>query len=157
MKFSHSEKPELSWDDFIGIVPPGARYMASTNSGLDFSFKVKGTGRDKKFIYNVDSYFYPESSWKKREAAQNIYLLKHEQLHWDITELSRRKIVNALHNYKPRSSYKNDLSKIFKLGEKKRKQLQEQFDRETNHGQNTRQQTIWEARIAEELFRTSGL
>lgn len=134
-----------------------SNYSASTNTGLSYSYKVKSDGDQLLITYEVESYFYPGLSWRKYLDERSTALLKHEQLHWDITELYRRILIRALKNYQTRKQYKKDLKNIYALAEKKRAALQRQYDMETRHGLLTGPQLKWEERIAQELFMTADL
>ncbi|MEM1322574.1 MAG: hypothetical protein AAGG75_20080 [Bacteroidota bacterium] len=86
------EDYKLSWDDFEG--DPRFEYQsisALTSSGI---VHYKGC-RDGKIIYKVQAYFEKHESWVKDEARTDHHL-RHEQLHFDITELNARRLRKAL-------------------------------------------------------------
>ena len=82
----------LFWDDFKGEPEVKLKNMAAlTSSGI-----VYYTGcKDDKLIYKVRAYFDKSESWVKDEA-RNDHHLKHEQIHFDITELYARKLRKLL-------------------------------------------------------------
>ncbi len=73
--------------DFKGVFAMGIS-SANTTVGIDF-FNVK-----KYNTFGVITVFYKKDSFflKNIDSTKNIYLLKHEQLHFDIAELFARKI-----------------------------------------------------------------
>lgn len=151
-KFTYKDHPQLSWIDFKGVPPKNAIYNASVNSSLGYTFKSKTTNGKISVTIEVESYFYPQLSWKKNLNENNPELLKHEQLHWDITELYARKLRAAFQNYIPQKDPKKEIDFIFRKFEKDRQQAQKSYDRETRHGIIKDAQKRWELKIKEELF-----
>ena len=65
----------------------GTSFVASTSSGIAYSYReVNG---DKRIKINVFCNFYPQKSWQSKNDATD-YILKHEQTHFDISELYKR-------------------------------------------------------------------
>ncbi|HSP39953.1 MAG TPA: hypothetical protein VLN46_00870, partial [Gillisia sp.] len=89
------EQDGLTWEDFKALPNEESKFDANTNAGLSFSWGVKNTNGDIELTYEVTSYFNPKLSWVKIDS-DNDYLLKHEQLHFDITELHARKLRKKL-------------------------------------------------------------
>jgi predicted secreted Zn-dependent protease len=82
-------------------------------------------------------------------------LLAHEQLHFDITELYARKLRKALQTYEPDEKMKKELDAIYSKVEKQRRQMQTQFDKETNHSINKEAEFKWRVFIKQELDKLS--
>lgn len=153
-KYTYAEKPILDWSDFMGTPPVNAHHAANVNSGIAFSYQVKKNNRNTYIItFEVRSEFYPQLSWKKNLNENNSDLLRHEQQHWNISEVYAHKLRDAFDQYRPNRNYKREIDQIFKSIESQRQQLQARYDRETNHGLNRQAQRDWEVRIAEMLFR----
>ena len=142
----------LTWNDFKGFPEPENLFHANTNSGISYSWSLRSTEEEVDFLYTVETYFYPDLSWVKPGKKSN-YLLSHEQLHFDITELHARKLRKAMNNYKlpVQEKIKSELRKIYRDIEFSRKQMQEQYDRETDHSQNSTTQRTWEIFVSSEL------
>jgi len=85
-------------------------------------------------------------------GKQNNHLLKHEQGHFDISELYARKIRKELSMYK---FTKFNIYKMFiKISDrllKESKRYNDEYDRETNHSINKEKQAEWDKKIAQEL------
>ncbi|AGC77468.1 uncharacterized protein DUF922 [Nonlabens dokdonensis] len=154
-RFTYQERPVLSWEDFKGVPPKNAIYRASVNSSLGYTFTSESTNGKLSVSVVVESYFYPQLSWKKNQNENNEALLKHEQLHWDISELYARKLRAAYQNYVPQKNPKKEVDFIFRKFEKERQVTQKSYDRETRHGTIKDAQSQWEIKIMEELFKTS--
>ncbi len=92
--FSWEQHPKLSWSDFKGNPQRGSAHLdAVTDTGFRTQLICRGG------ILDIDilAEFYPNSSWVKPNRKLTS-LLKHEQGHFDITELYVRKMRNAIRN-----------------------------------------------------------
>ncbi len=79
-------------------------------------------------------------------------ILKHEQGHFDITEIFARKLHASIGNLKP--SKKTIEKNVSQLAEKiiqQKNDFQKKYDAETNFGMNKEAQKIWEKIIEKEL------
>lgn len=154
-RFTYQEHSQLTWGDFKGVPPKNAIYFASVNSSLGYTFKSKTIDGRIRVDIKVESYFYPQLSWKKNMNENNSELLKHEQLHWDISELYARKLRAAFEKYVPQKDPKKEIDYIFRKFEKDRQRAQKSYDRETRHGVIKDAQRRWEYKMKEQLFITS--
>jgi hypothetical protein len=141
-----SESRPLRWSDFKGNPKRSAQEEAMTDSGM--SIELKCDGKTSKAV--VKSYFNPHKSWTK--DTKSVELLKHEQLHFDITELFVRKLRKQL------SVLGNDCDKLSKhiqeFYDRNYKEFvayQDAYDRESNHSINKEKQAFWERKVAKEL------
>ena len=144
----------LKWEDFKANPKKHLPYKANTNSGLSFSWNATKSSDETIFTYEVGSNFYPKRSWVK-EIEEVDYLLAHEQLHFDITELHSRKLRKALSNYEPGPKMKKELNDIYSEIELQRQQMQNQFDKETNHSINKEAEYQWRKFVEKELNKLS--
>jgi len=87
-----TEDYKLTWNDFKGQPD----YNVETISALSSSGLMHAKGcKNNKLDYEILSYFEKRESWVKVEAYTDHHL-KHEQIHFDITELYARKLRRAL-------------------------------------------------------------
>lgn len=142
----------LNWEDFTGEPQLQNPFDANTNSGISYSWSLRTSEKGAEFLYKVDVFFYPDLSWVKL-GKEDVRLLAHEQLHLDISELHGRKLRKAMSEYDPdlKSDIKKVLERIYQKNENARRQMQEKYDRETNHGQNEKAQVKWENFIEAEM------
>jgi len=137
----------LTWDNFKGLPDTSNKYAAVTNCNIKTNFRTK---KDTLFISAV-SYMQPSMSWVKSKS-KNTNLLKHEQVHFDITELSMRKLRQTILSTKfIKKQIGNDLNKMTDIYTQAFKQYGALYDLETNHGLIKAKQTEWEKKIAKEL------
>ena len=146
------QEGSLTWDDFKGAPEPENPFDANTNSGISYSWSLRSSEKHTDFLFTVQTYFYPDLSWVKPDKRSSD-LLSHEQLHFDITELHARKLKKAMEYYKlpEQQKIKKELEKIYRDVEFSRKQMQERYDRETDHSQNSLAQKKWKSFINSEL------
>src|SRR5690606_30202906 len=89
----------LSWNDFKSAPNQSSSFHANTSAGISYSWGIKNSNGIIELNYEVLSFFNPENSWVK-PGSDNKYLLQHEQLHFDITELHARKLRKKLSEIK---------------------------------------------------------
>lgn len=139
---------KLKWEDFQGKVIENSKYKALTYSTVE----VKPIKLNKDTIaYEMTCWFEKKMSWSKNKNSDN--LLRHEQLHFDITELVTRKMRKKFLLLKP-SDWKNArelVKKYFYEEEKERELINKKYDLETDHGTISSKQKEWEIKIAKEL------
>lgn len=145
-----SDNQKLTWNDFIGKHDPRSPYAASTHSSIVFSYNVSSVNENLSLTTEVNAYFYPEMSWFNPNKA-NEHILKHEQAHFDITEIHARKLREAFANYTLTKNFEKELTSIFTKINHDRKKMQDQFDMETNHSLNFEEEATWQKFISEEL------
>lgn len=142
---------KLQWSDFQGKSNHRTSAAAVTASGISFGFSVKYSGsRVVDFSTEVHAHFYIEESWYRPEKA-NSHILKHEQLHFDITELHVRKLRQRISRLKVSNTIKAELRKLQNEVNAELKIMQDSYDKETSHSRNFEVQAKWDVFIAEEL------
>ncbi|WP_227009000.1 DUF922 domain-containing protein [Christiangramia fulva] len=142
----------LSWSDFKGEPDASSSYTANTNSGIGYTWSYSTASGEPQLTFEVSCNFYPKLSWVKNPADPD-YLLAHEQLHFDISELYARKLKKALAEYEPGRSIRQDLRNIYNKYESERVSAEKQFDRETRHSEDYEAEMAWRKKIAQELER----
>lgn len=150
-----SENYKLTWVDFKGKANYNVGSAAVTTSGISFGYSVKVKNNNVvSFTTEVFANFYPEKSWYKKDLANN-HILKHEQLHFDITELYARKFRQQIELLEPDNEIKDTLKTLNKLINEELKALQNLFDEYSNHSINKEEELKWQLFIKEELAKLS--
>lgn len=145
-----SEVP-LTWENFEAIPPSESpEHAAVSSTGTTFSWSYSTSQGTTELRFSVHAYFYPKKSWVD-SLRKNSALLKHEQLHFDISELYARKLWKALKAYTAMRNIRADLREIHQEIEAERRFLQKQYDQETQHGLDKTAQSKWEKNIQEAL------
>lgn len=145
----------LTWNDFKALPVLDSKFDANTNAGLSFTWGVKNDNGRIELTYVVTSYFNPHLSWVKT-GSYDDYLLKHEQLHFDITELHARKLRKRVAAVTPQTLIKDPkgvLNRIYQAVEKERTAMQSKFDKETRHSLDKEVESRWRQFVRTELLR----
>lgn len=130
---------KLTWDDF--------KYKPNKNTshdaGMVLDIVIEFDKEKNKYISKAVS--INELSFKKKMFTKQFDLLKHEQYHFDMTELYATKMNKFLNKKNINSKF----DYIFKLSEirKTNDDMQQVYDIETNHGLNDEEQIRWERKI----------
>ena len=90
-KIIWNQNYQLEWTDFKGKVDQKSDYGAITSSGISTSYEFK----KDSILFKVIAVFYKQDSWTK-ESLQSELGLKHEQVHFDITEIAARRLRKRL-------------------------------------------------------------
>lgn len=149
-KISYDDHPVLTWSDFKGAPVYDSEFHANTNSGFSYTWSYKTTNGEVDLQYEVYSTFYPNGSWVHPDHKTDK-LLKHEQAHFDISEIHARKLRKAMQAYKPGRNIRKDLQKLYNYIELERVKMQGEFDLESAHSMNSQAEMKWQAHIAKEL------
>lgn len=136
----------LTWKDFKANPPRGGVMDALTQSGIEYSWGCNGGN----FVMEVDARFDPATSWVKRGASKA--LLKHEQLHFDITEIHARKMRKHFSElrgicWKGKEFIRKEAKKILNSWH----EMQDSYDKETEHSKITSKQEAWAQKVARQL------
>ena len=149
-KLSGAKIVNLTWADFKGTPSGPEDFVASTNSGVSFSFSYKERNGVGTIEYTVFSNFYPALSWY-RPSKVSTYILEHEQMHFDISELCARKLRKGLVGIPHDRNFKENSEVVYQQYEAERRQLQTQYDKESDHSNNREAEYKWRVYIAEQL------
>ncbi len=100
--------------------------------------------------YSVQSFFSPEGSWYIPERV-TPYILRHEQAHFDVSELHARMLRKKLEGKTFSKKIKSEIEGIYQQIEQKRRAMQTKFDAETDHSRNEQQEVYWQKYISQQL------
>lgn len=141
---------QIDWSVFKGKPDPSSPYDAQLNSGVRYSYSYESKNGNVKVNFDVFCYMDPNLSWSKK-GKQTDYLLGHEQLHFDISELHARKLRKALQEYDFSKNPQKEVEKIFNRITKDRQDMQNKYDKETDHSKNRPEQAEWADFVAQQL------
>lgn len=144
------EAKPLTWADFKGPIDATSAFSAATFSGIAFTTQVNESSGKYTLKFNTASYFKYNASWLRPEK-QSEDLLRHEQMHYNISEFFARQLSKALNSYAFTSSCTDELSRIRKISNDQRKLMQEKYDEQTDHSKNKPMQKKWEEYIVQLL------
>jgi len=93
-----SDSTQLKWSDFMGLPSPSSnlRALSTTSIECDYFFS------DTCLNYKVTALFFQQDSWALDSSK---YLLEHEKMHFNLTEIYARKIRKYLSQAKGKSDF----------------------------------------------------
>ncbi len=154
-KIPWEEGVSLTWNDFKAKSPQNSKFKANTNTGITFSWGLKIEKGNETLTYEVNSFFFPKLSWAEQGSKDN-HLLKHEQTHFDITELHARKLRKGLSEIELNQNVRKNLNDLYETIENERSLMQKEYDRQTNHSLNREAEVKWQKLVKEELFKLNS-
>ena len=102
------------------------------------------------FPQRLKHIFYPDKSWYNKSVA-DAYILAHEQLHFDITELHVRKFRKQISQLKVSNALKSILDRLHQNINTELSIMQNLYDKESNNSINREQQAKWSRYVQNEL------
>lgn len=151
-KIEWSANRPLTWADFKAR-PNSDRLAALTASTID----AKVGCVDYQFSATVRAVFTPSESWVRNPAKASAALLRHEQLHFDLTELHtrllRQKLSVTKFNCEKLQPAFGNLTKLAFLTWQRE---EARYDQETNHGLNAVRQQAWDQQIQQRLAQSEA-
>ena len=137
---------KLCWQDFKGRVPDSTEYDVAKSYIEIFTKGERSFGLPNYRIYPT---FNRYKSWSKDTT---IFILSHEQGHFDIGELYARKMRRSILGLREKGVESIDeYLKILYLYNDECIKFNDQYDTETAHGVYKSKQIEWSKKIAKEL------
>ena len=148
-----SASRRLSWDDFRGIPPASdPERAAETAYSLFHALGCRG----KTFQFRVVAAVLPRQSWVRpailANPAQNSRTLRHEQTHFDLSEVHARRMRRYFSELRePCLKSEPELAAQSDRFIREEATAQLRYDGETNHGRNVQRQSSWDADVARQV------
>lgn len=145
---------KLTWNDFQESNDPNHQGGAKTSYQIRIIPEEVTLDEHNNIldydVMTVQAEFNKDRSWST--VKFDTIVLQHEQLHFDIAELFARKIrkkilENKIADKKTYDTFWADYKKLWN----ECTTLQDQFDKETNHGRNFEQNKLWKEFVESEL------
>lgn len=134
--------------DFKARPRPGEAHAALTSATM----VAKVACRSNQFSGSVQAAFDPTRSWVRDPAALTPKLLRHEQLHFDITEMYARRLRQKLTSVRiPCAQLGPAFERLSQGIYADWEKAESQYDSDTNHGLRPAQQAQWEAQVQQQL------
>lgn len=133
----------LVWENFQGQPDPNSPAAAVTAAGISYNYSISKIDRKiTGFKATVITHFYPEHSWCKKSQITD-HILKHEQLHFDITELHSRLLRKSLSTLKPSQDLESKIKALYTKANSDLGNMQRDYDEESNYSRNHEVQEKW--------------
>lgn len=131
--FHPFEYRQLTWADFKGPAERDGAAMTQT------SIELTTIPKDDTYFFKIGCYFDPTGSWTK---TRDPFKLRHEQGHFALSEIFKRKIALALQPYQGTGN-KKEAERIYDELIVQWDAQEQQYDRETDHSLNIPEQNRW--------------
>ncbi len=153
---------QLTADDFTGPIPPNSGfYVAHTSCNVFMNYNVRNSRSNYHLTFDIQLKLNRERSWLNRKIANTpeslAQVLRHEQGHYQIAYLMQQEMIRELNAYHYTGDYQRQANAIFKRIDDKYRQMNEDYDEDTQHMQNRKQQTAWVNFLDRELIRSGSL
>lgn len=136
---------KLTWDDFKGTPDPHSSNAALTSSNINIELGYN----DKGFQYTIKCTFDKNRSWVR---IKNNDVLVHEQGHFDIAEIYARKLNKLMKAYRFNAKTAGtDVNLLYENTMKQHREIQTQYDLETDYSRNKQKQDEWLKKMADDL------
>jgi hypothetical protein len=143
-----SKEKTLSWNDFQASAPKLDSHIALSRVEIQYESSVDKAG---KMTMEIKAVFIKGQSWVKQDRKSES-ILKHEQYHFNLTELWARKLRRDITSKKwSNKTFEKEFNSMFKKHMAQTLKEQLRYDNETNHSQLSDKQTNWEQEIDKEL------
>ncbi|MCX8471768.1 MAG: hypothetical protein ORN55_08315 [Chitinophagaceae bacterium] len=143
---AHDSIP-LTWQDFKAIMPNEVQWQALTNTNTAYYSRVEETPKTIKVAYTIQFYFDRNTSSKKAGTISD-YLLKHEQMHFDIAWYHYQLFLKDIKSTQwTLQNYNTLFAEKFKTYLATAKAMQEAYDTATAHSINHDKQEEWNLKV----------
>jgi hypothetical protein len=156
---SWSPDRPLSWTDFRGAPPSNVSDLtdaAAIHMSIcwPYTYTYQTGAADELVTFGsvcVINFMDPSRSWAYGPRMKPD-TLRHEQTHFNLNEVYRRKVETALSRLQPippmtRTALRQFLSRVADPILDRMVDAQSQYDRETDHGNNAAAQAEWDRKV----------
>ena len=133
----------LTMADFQGHAPAGEPLAGLSSTDI----RAGAACRDYVFTGTVKATFDPSTSWLRDAKNASAALLRHEQLHFDLTEVHARLLRQKMVVFQAKANCEKlqpAFDNLTKPMYTEWNREQNRYDQETNHGLNAVRQAFWE-------------
>ena len=144
-----AEGSPLSWNDYrLRVFKSNRGQLAITS----VRHSVRGYLNEEIPDFEVKVLFVKNDSWTTDK--EDLELLAHEQLHFDIGELFRRKIVKRINGLRRQGEKQKAIYRyVIRKELSEFRNFSKSYDKATRHGSLKEEQEKWEKDVWEELKR----
>jgi len=146
----------LTTADFRGVPNPGnSAEVAETSCTIEYSYTARPENDYYILSFNIKLIMNTDQSWMDRSRVNTpgvtAEILKHEQGHYDISYMEQQELLRTVSRTIFRSNYHQVANAIFDRIEAKYRQLNLDYDNDTQNSTNRVQQHSWDAYFARTL------
>jgi len=160
--FAQQGYRQLTPNDFAGAVPPGSGfYVAHTSCNVTMKYDVQRYQGNYRLTFNISLLLNRDRSWLNRQMITNADMmaevLRHEQGHYQIAYLMQQEMISELNRGRYTGDYQRQANNIFNSIDEKYRKMNADYDSDTQHMQNRKQQAAWVDYLNREVALASSL
>ncbi|MCJ8208235.1 DUF922 domain-containing Zn-dependent protease [Mucilaginibacter sp. RS28] len=144
----------LNTSDFQGR-PDCSGNVAYTNCTIDFSYQPTPANGFYHLDFRIKVVVNKDRSWidKSRITSGQMLdeILKHEQGHYTLAFLMQQEMLRVFANTRFGSNYEQQVNTIFGALKNKYHQLNNDYDEDTNHSIDRKQQNSWDLYFRQQI------
>ena len=145
----------LTPNDFRGVPKTSGGAVAFTNCSIEFSYVAKKESYYYVLTFNIHLTMNSNESWMDRTKINTpsmmTEILKHEQGHYNIAYMEQQELLRELSHTVFYSNYEAVAKNIFNRVDAKYRQLNLDYDADTQNSTNRVQQQSWDAYFKKKL------
>lgn len=137
----------LTARDFAGTPTADDTYGAYTYCYVSYSYNPTRHNGNYNIVFNVQLQLNTSRSWirfdqiSSREMLADV--LRHEQGHYNIAYLMKNELYSVLSHHSYTSNYQAEIASLFKVIDAKYHKMNADYEAQTQHMTNTRNQQMW--------------
>ena len=147
----YNSENKLVWGDFRGTPVEGGRTAAITMSGFGYTAGMRSSGQKGQLDIQVYCFFNKNRSWVK-PGRNTAYILTHEQHHFDISYIAANIFIDKIQSEAlTNENYNALLPRIYNECITIMNKMQDDYDSQTNNGQEKDRQEKWNRFIDDKI------
>ncbi|EHQ26803.1 DUF922 domain-containing protein [Mucilaginibacter paludis] len=137
----------LAARDFAGSPTTEAGYAAYTNCYVSYSYRASRYNGNYSIDFSVQLYLNTNKSWIRFNEVNNremlLGVLRHEQGHYNMAYLMKNELYSVFTHHRYSANYQAEVVLLFKQVETKYHQLNDDYESQTQHMANVKNQEKW--------------
>ena len=139
---------ELTADDFEGRPQSRSGTIAYTNCSIDFKYEAYRKTGYYQLYFDIRLNVNRDRSWMDKDRISSpemlAEVLKHEQGHYIIAYLEQQELMREVAKTRFGADYQQKAQELFDRIDAKYRQLNQDYDEDTQHMANRAQQNSWD-------------
>ena len=155
---------KLTYSDFKNKIEPdkssfrhenAAHLKRAASSTIGWNYEITSSTTNDNIDLKIYAFFDPTKSWMKNEY-KNEYVLNHEQKHFDIAEIYKRKLQQRIKKeIKGKKDFERKFDQLYHQVYTEYCDFQKKYDSETLHGTIVEKQKEFDVLITDMLSQQS--
>lgn len=138
---------DIEWSDFSGKIDETSKWDASTYWVTTYSYSTPNFEGNSARVNLTVRLFLRADSWFKPNKKSDR-LLEHERGHFKIGRICTKELVVIINSMSfDRNNYRQEIDAVYWKIIEKYKQINAQYEQDTDHYKNIKQQELWNKKL----------